>query len=276
MKNQKLNWKTKDGINIYGQYWKTDQPEKAVITLVHGFGEHCDRYHHVAEMFCNNGYSVISYDQRGHGQSGGQRGHTPTYEMLLSDVDILMQKAKDIFPDAPVIIYGHSMGGNVVTNYIIDRQPNVIGGIVTGPFYRTTSPPPAFQMFLGKIMQNIYGAFPDKAKLDVNHISRDKDVVRKYDNDPTVHNKISAKMGISLIEFGEKAIEQASKVKIPFYILHGEADLLTDVNGSKDFKRNAGDNVTLETFPVLYHELHNEPEKDMIFEKLIAFCNQLV
>lgn len=275
MKHNNLKWTSKDGLSIFGQVWKTDIEQKAIIALVHGYGEHSGRYHHVAEMFCANGYSVIALDHRGHGQSGGQRGHTPNYELLMSDIDIFLEKARDIFPDAKIILYGHSMGGGIVVNYLIRRQPDLLGSIVTGPFFRTAEPPPAFQLFLGKIMQNIWGAFPDKAKVSPDYISRDKEVVKKYINDPLVHNNMSAKLGMSLLETGEYAIEHAAEVRVPLYILHGEDDKLTDYNGSKDFYAKAGDNVTLETFPNMYHELHNEPEKEEIFADIIAYCNQL-
>lgn len=275
MKHENLKWTSKDGLSIFGQVWKTDEDQKAVIALVHGYGEHSGRYHHVAEMFCQNGYSVIALDHRGHGQSGGQRGHTPNYELLMSDIDIFLEKTRDIFPAAKIILYGHSMGGGIVVNYLIRHQPDILASIVTGPFFRTAEPPPAFQLFLGRIMQNIWGAFPDKAKVPPEYISRDKEVVQKYINDPLVHNNMSAKLGMSLLETGEYAIEHAAEVKVPLYILHGEEDKLTDYNASKDFYAKAGNNVTLETFPKMYHELHNEPEKEEIFANIIAYCDQL-
>ncbi len=276
MRHETLKWKSKDGLDIFGQHWKTDDVQKAVIALVHGYGEHSSRYEHVAEMFCKNGYSVFALDHRGHGLSGGQRGHTPNYEMIMSDLDIFLKKTKDVFPEANIILYGHSMGGGFVTNYLIRRQPDLLGSIVTGPFYRTAEPPPAFQLFLGKIMQNIYGAFPDKTKVPPEYISRDKAVVEKYINDPLVHNNMSAKLGMSLLETGEYAIEHADEVKLPLYILHGEVDKLTDCQASIEFKSKAGDNVILETFPRMYHELHNEPEKEEIFAKIITYCDNLV
>jgi acylglycerol lipase len=276
MQHETIKWKSNDGIEIFGQYWKTEQEEKAVIALVHGFGEHSSRYDHVAAMFNNNGYSVFAIDHRGHGKSGGQRGHTPSYDHFMQDLDLMLQKIHDLFPQQKVIIYGHSMGGGIVTNYLIRKKPDVIGAIVTGPFYRTAEPPPAFQLFLGKLMVNIWGAFPDKAKVPAEYISRDTEVVNKYKNDPLVHNKMSAMLGISLLETGEYAIEHAKEIEVPLLVLHGESDKLTDYKGSVAFKANAGSNVSLETFPGLYHEIHNEPEKQMVFDKIIAYCDKLI
>ena len=55
--------------------------------------------------------TVLRYDHRGHGQSEGQRGHTPSYDHLLNSVDDLLNKAQEFFPEIPQVLYGHSMGG---------------------------------------------------------------------------------------------------------------------------------------------------------------------
>lgn len=276
MKHEELHWKSADGLDIYGQYWRTDGPEKGLIALVHGFGEHSGRYGHVAAAFNGRGYSVFTFDHRGHGKSGGQRGHTPSYEHLMKDLDIFLDKAADLFPGVPVILYGHSMGGNIVTNYLLSREPELAGAVVTGPFYRTAEPPPAFQIALGKVMDRIWGAFPDRAKLDASFISRDREVVDRYTNDPMVHNKISARMGLALIDRGAYAIEHASEIGLPLYIIHGSDDKLTDPQGSRDFVKNAGDNVKLEILDGFYHEVHNDPGKEGVLDKIIAWCDQLL
>jgi acylglycerol lipase len=87
---------------------------------------------------------------------------------------------------------------------------------------------------------------------------------------------MSAMLGISLLETGEYAIEHAKEIEVPLLVLHGESDKLTDYKGSVAFKANAGSNVSLETFPGLYHEIHNEPEKQMVFDKIIAYCDKLI
>ena len=88
MKNTILHWKSNDGIEIFGQKWESEIiAPKAVICLVHGFGEHSSRYEHVAQFFTDNNYAVIAYDHRGHGRSGGKRGHFPSYDEFINDVE---------------------------------------------------------------------------------------------------------------------------------------------------------------------------------------------
>ena len=83
MKHVEMNWKAKDGLDIFGQSWEPDVVQvKAVVCLVHGIGEHGARYTHVADAFGAEGYAFITMDLRGHGRSGGPRGHIPSIEAL--------------------------------------------------------------------------------------------------------------------------------------------------------------------------------------------------
>lgn len=277
MKNTVLKWKSNDGLDIFGQKWEAeDKPAKAVICLVHGFGEHSSRYEHVARFFTNNGYAVIAYDHRGHGRSGGKRGHFPSYDEFMNDVENLQKQAKSNFPQLPLFLYGHSMGGNVVANYAIKRNPAVKGIILSSPFFNTAFVPPAIKIAAGKLMRNLIPTFSLPSGLDVNAISRDKEVVKKYSNDPMVFDSISSKMGIELIEFGQEAVANASKLTLPTLLFHGTADQLTSFASSKQFAANAGKNLTFIEYPGLYHECHNEPEQETVLQNILKWTNNLL
>ena len=105
MIHKELTWNTDDGIQLFGQYWKPDDEKiKAVICLVHGFGEHSSRYVHVADFFTKNNYALLAFDLRGHGKSKGPRGHASSYDALLNDVDVLLAKADTLFPNCKKIL----------------------------------------------------------------------------------------------------------------------------------------------------------------------------
>ena len=276
MKNTILNWKSNDGLDIFGQKWENDTTApKAVICLVHGFGEHSSRYDHVAQFFTDNNYAVIAYDHRGHGRSGGKRGHFPSYDEFINDVENLVKQAEINFPNLPQIVYGHSMGGNVVANYAIKRNPKVAGIILSSPFFNTAFQPPAIKLAAGRLMRNLIPSFSLPSGLDVNSISRDKEVVKKYSKDPLVFDSISSKMGIELLEFGQEAVDNASKLKLPTLVFHGTADQLTSFDTTKQFVANAGTNVTFIPYEGLYHECHNEPEKEVVLKNILNWCNNL-
>ncbi len=277
MKNTILSWKSNDGLDIFGQKWESeDKPAKAVICLVHGFGEHSSRYEHVAQFFTDNNYAVIAYDHRGHGRSGGKRGHFVSYDEFMNDVENLVKQADSNFPNLPKIVYGHSMGGNVVANYAIKRNPKVAGIILSSPFFNTAFQPPSIKLAAGRLMRNWIPTFSLPSGLDVNAISRDKEVVKKYSADPMVFDSISSKMGIELIEFGQEAVQNAAKLTLPTLLFHGTADQLTSFDESKKFASNAGKNVTFIEYKGLFHECHNEPEKAEVLQNMLKWCNNLI
>jgi acylglycerol lipase len=102
-----------DQLEFYFQGWQPDVPPKAVICLVHGLGEHTGRYAHVAAALNAAGYALLGCDLRGHGKSGGPRGHTPSYDTLMDDIGRLLDEAAARYPDQPQFLYGHSLGGNL-------------------------------------------------------------------------------------------------------------------------------------------------------------------
>jgi len=115
---QKYSWRLSSQHKIYAQMWKTNLPAKGILGIHHGMGGHIGLYEHVATIFLKEGYHVIGLDQIGHGQSEGKRGDTPKYALMLESINHMVNTAKKQFPSLPFVLYGHSMGGNIVLRYI--------------------------------------------------------------------------------------------------------------------------------------------------------------
>lgn len=257
---------TADGIILQGYQHNTASHPKAVIVLIHGMGEHAMRYKHVAEYYNKHNIAFIGIDHRGHGRSTGKRGHTPSYDALMNDLELLLKKTNEEYPGVLVILYGHSMGGNLVLNFLIRKKPEVKGAIVTAPYLRLAFEPPAWKVILGKLSAGIYPSLSQPTGLDTKAISRDEKVVTAYEKDPLVHDKITAAFFVNVHFAGQYAIEHAKEVQVPVLLMHGTADRITSVNGSKEFATHAGSLVELKIWDGLYHELHNEPEKADVLE----------
>lgn len=277
MKTTDLQWKTSDGIEISAVCWEPENEEiKAVINLVHGMGEHIRRYGHVADFFTTHGFAVMGFDHRGHGKSAGPRGHIPSYDAILDDVELLLKKSSEKFPGKPAFIYAHSMGAGVTANLLIRRNPVIRGAVLSAPYFRLAFQQPAIKLLLGRLTQHLIPQLTLPTGLNADHISRDKNEVAKYKSDPLVHDKVSAMMGISLVDAGEYAIAHAHEIKVPVLALHGSADQLTDCNATKEFAAKAGKLVELKIYEGLYHEIHNEPEKQMVLNDALQWFNSLL
>ena len=252
---------TQNKQDFYAYEWTPDDPPKAVICLAHGHGDYAGRYAHVAEFFTVKGFATLAFDNYGHGETVSKRGHFPSYDVVLDAMDKLVAKAKEHYPSVPIFLYGHSTGGNFVANYLLKRKPDIKGAIITSPWFRLAFSPSSTDLFLAKLMINIYPSFTQASKLDVNLISRDPAEVKKYSNDPLVHSMISPVFFSGVHKAGLWALEHAGELNYPVLLMHGTGDKVTSWEASKEFAEKAGDKVTLKLWEGLYHETHNEPEK---------------
>lgn len=100
------------GGQIFWQSWTPEEtPARGVVVVVHGFGEHSNRYEHVAERLVAEGHVTYALDHRGHGRSDGTRAVIDRLADAVSDIDQLVVLAGDAHPGLPVFMLGHSMGG---------------------------------------------------------------------------------------------------------------------------------------------------------------------
>lgn len=256
---------------FYGQFWQ-GASTKAVVVLVHGMGEHSSRYQHVAKKLTKNEFSVVTFDHFGHGKTEGKRGHNPSFEAVLESITKTIEKSKDLFPEKPVFLYGHSMGGNAIINYMLTIKNDLKGSIGTSPFLRLGFEPPKIKLAVGKLLQKIAPSMTMGNELDPNHMSRDKKEVEKYINDPLIHHKISPNFSLTFIETGKWAIENAEKLNIPMLLLHGTDDHIIDYKGSQDFANNTK-KASIKLYDGGYHELHNDICKEEMLQDVVNWLN---
>jgi len=274
MKTFESKFEGNDSASFYVEGWEPDAQPKAVIALVHGHGEHIGRYAHVGKALNDAGYALVGFDSRGHGKSGGARGHIPSYDALLDDISTFLSMLGRKYPGQPLFLYGHSMGGNQVLNYALRRHPKISGVIATGPWLRLAFEPPPVKVALGRFMNNLVPSFTQPSGLDTKGLSHDAEMVRLYDNDPLNHNKISARLFVGMYESGLWALEHASELDLPLLLMHGGADRVTSAEASRQFAAKAGKNVTLRIWEGLYHEIHNEPEQAEVFKVMIEWLDK--
>lgn len=274
MRNEEFSWQTADQIKLYAQLWAPEQEPTVVVCLVHGLGEHSGRYAGVAQSFTGAGFVVITFDLRGHGKSGGQRGHTPSSEAYMSDIDLLMQEAGRRYPGKPVVIYGHSLGGVLVLNYVLRRKPVVAGVIATSSGLITALHEQKEKFILSKILGSLFPSLSLASGLDVNGLSHDRAVIETYQNDPLVHNRTSVGFGKAMITAGEYVFAHASEFTVPLLLMHGSQDPIAYPRGSEKCAALAGEVATLMIWPGQLHELHNETIKDDVIAYLIAWINE--
>lgn len=259
--------------SLYGLHWPAAEPW-AVVALVHGLGEHIQRYEHVAAYLNKKGVSLVAMDLPGHGKSPGKRGHIPSYAALMDAWDNLRVQAKALYPNLPLFIYGHSMGGNITLSYFIKRKPEVQGCIVSAPWIQLAFEPKSAMLLLLNIARRVYPALTQPNDLKTSDLSRDEGVVRAYEADPLVHNKITPGLAGPMLDAGSWLNRYQGLIPSPLLIMHGTGDRVTSAPASAAFCERAEGDATFKGWQGLYHEIHNEPEKEQVFDYLIAWMQQ--
>ncbi len=263
MENNHLEWTTTDGIKIFGKYWPVEQP-KAVLHLVHGMGEHIQRYEQVAEFYNRAGIAVIGNDHRGHGLSEGKRGHIPEYSVLLDEVSELLAKGAALFPGTPRFLFGQSLGGNLVLNYALRRKPDIAGVIASSPWIQLAFDPGPVKVMAGKLVKNLFPTFTQSSNLNPMHLSTDEEVARVYQADPLTHDRITAAMGTEMLYAADYLHHYEGRFPLPLLLMHGSGDQIVSFPAAKQFAERLEGPITFVPWEGLYHELHNETRREEV------------
>ncbi|KAJ1978244.1 hypothetical protein H4R35_001983 [Dimargaris xerosporica] len=257
------------------------QPPQATLVLVHGFGEHCRRYDHVSRALAAQGIEVQTYDQRGFGRTGrksGQLGHTQGIDQLHLDLTAISDRVRR--PDIPHFLFGHSMGGMIVLSYAARHQgtAKLTGIIASGP--AILLPPNVHEhpiiertgIFLSKWLKS----FTLKTRIQLEDLCKDPRVIETAREDYYFYNIGSLQCLGDMLTVGPKLIQSgAQSFACPLLLLHGSADVTTDPKGSRDFFAKLPDALDKEyvEYDGALHELHNEPIKDEVVDKYIAWIH---
>ena len=264
---------TDDNFTLFERTWSCENA-RGVVIITHGIAEHCGRYDHVAQSLVEGGYTVISFDLRGHGKSSGKRNYINSFQDHLNDLDAILARAKKNYSDLPVFLFGHSMGGGIVTLLTIERQPDVKGILLSGPSVKVSDDISPLLQKISGILSVLVPKLP-AIKLDSSGISRDPKVVEDYDSDPLNYREgILARTGAEILKSTKAITSQASKISLPILIMHGTADKLADISGSEMlYGKVSSEDKTLKVYDGLYHEILNEPEQDQVKADMLSWLN---
>jgi len=264
MKEVENTWRARDGAELFALGWLPAESPKAVIGLVHGLGEHSRRYQHVAAHFAQAGYAVYSFDLRGHGKTPG----------VLQDIDLMLEKISQSYPGLPRFLYGHSLGGILVLDYALRYQADLAGVIATSPGLATALHEQKFKVLQVRVLNAVLPKITLPTGLDASSISRDPKVVQEYKNDPLVHDRASLGFARGMLDMVNWVMAHAQEFRYPLLLSHGTGDKLAYARGSQEFARLVPGNVTLKLWEGLYHETHNEPEKEQVLQYLLGWMDQ--
>jgi alpha-beta hydrolase superfamily lysophospholipase len=237
-----------------------DAPRAGLI-IVHGIAEHGGRYHHVAEALSSENIACLVYDQRGHGTNPGTRTHVEDFAVFADDLESIGQAVGKKFPGLPLFVWGHSMGSVVVTLAAIDGLHWARGVITTGCALDAM---PKLDGLVGGILKVGTALFPRlriSLRIDATALTPVLEIQQRHISDPLVPRTASLKLLHGFALACGKCRQQAHKITLPWLALHGEADTVCPVSGSRTLVGAiASQDKQLVTYPGLLHEIHNEDD----------------
>lgn len=263
-----------DGTRLFTRNWDSFQP-KAHAIVVHGIGEHSGRYEWLAQSLAQRHWVVWALDHRGHGRSGGGRGDCAGLESLIGDLDRLVDLQAETAGHLPCLMVGHSLGGLIALTYAA-RYPEKIKAVaVSSPALKLTHPPSPLKTAVVTAVSKILPGWPFPNGVNPKNLCHDPAVVDAYERDPLVHRVIRARCAVSLNRAMKESLSLADRLKIPCLILQAGADEVCDPLAVEAFAQRARKSpTTFRSYPDLYHELFNEPQKEQVLADLLAWAEE--
>ena len=273
--------KTADGLELYKHEWLVESP-KATVLIIHGYGEHGERYSHLASAFNEAGISTLSADLRGHGRSPGVRGYVDRFNDYHLDATALYENALEYAQGGPLFVFAHSMGGLICFDWLNAGLERPLSGvIVSSPCLGFALEVNAAKKMLGNVMSSLYPSLAIPSGLKGSDVTRDPDEAEAYDCDPLNNSKATARWFTETKEAMARVhANAAGAVKCPIFLVYGGDDRVVSADDTERFAKGLKvEDQTVERLEGYFHELINEPEeyRKPIIERtrdwILARCN---
>lgn len=274
---------------------------KGLFHIVHGMTEYIDRYDHLMSFLAENGYACFGADNLGHGKTAkdqselGFIAHNNGWKYLINDVVAFSNAVKQMFPDIPVTLMGHSMGSFIARlvceNYSDSYQKLIICGTSgPNPLSKIGMAFAKFKKFINgekhvsKTIHNLaFGSYNKGFDGTSNYewLTKDREIIEKYENDKFCTFKFTLSAMVDLMKLlsgcnRKKWFENISET-LPIFLISGDKDPVGNYGeGVKkvynSLKEN-GKNVKLKLYPDCRHEIHNDSCKEEMFEDILEFIS---
>jgi acylglycerol lipase len=262
-----------DGLHLHLRRWRPTSAPAATVLIAHGFAEHGGRYATLASRLTDSGYAVVAADHRGHGLSGGKRRSVARFQQYVDDLDTVVRDVRSPDAHVPLVLLGHSMGGLIALAYATQHADNLAGLVLSAPAVlpgRVSSARRA----VGRVLSQVA---PDLGvlRLPLHRISRDRAIVTAYRNDPLVcAGPLRARLGAEMIDTMRTVDAALPSLRVPLLAMQGTADGLVEPGAARHVVERAGSaDRTLHEYPGLWHEIFNEPERELVLSDLVAWLD---
>jgi alpha-beta hydrolase superfamily lysophospholipase len=179
-------------------------------------------------------------------------------------------------PEIPLIVLGHSMGGNLAVGHVLREPDGVAALALSAPALKVGDDLSPAKLKLGSLLAKVAPGLRVQG-LPAEAVSRDPAVVQAYEDDPLVyHGKMTAGIGAALVGAMSTFPPRYANLTMPIWLGHGTEDRLCPIEGTRELEAAAVDaDITAHYYDGLYHEIFNEPERDQVIGDLVAWLERV-
>ena len=271
--------KTKDGLNLDIHIWEPETPN-AVLMAIHGGLAHAGDYVTPALYFKEKGIATVAYDLRGHKQ---EKTYIDNFDLYLEDTSDFLGWTKKAYPNIPIFVMGHSMGGLIATHFGIRyaaADSRIKGYILSSPYYENAIkvPPvmiPLIKIF-GKIIPKAVIPGPDLTEL----LTHDEAITNRHRRDEESgirSKKATMRFGAELLKAQKWVKESFSGWRYPTFAVIAGADQVADyTEAERQFKSMDPKLLTYLFQKDNFHENFNEINREETFGKIYEWMGTIV
>ena len=260
------------GERLFFRAWEAPV-SSATVMLLHGIGEHSGRHARLGAALREAGFSTVAFDLRGHGRSGGRRGHVQRFDDYVDDLAVFCRVVSDQGRPGPRFLLGHSLGGLVAIHYLLrDRPEDVAGVVLASPALKLRVEAGAAKVRLAKLLDRLVPAVGVPNAIHPGHLSHDRRIAKEYARDKLVHRKTTPRSFLETLRAMAEAMRRAPEVTRPLLVLGGTDDAVVSPQAMRDFvERVSTADKRLILYDKFYHEIFHETEGERVVADLVRW-----
>ena len=276
---QSLHFTTHDGVELHYRHWPANrqpgQPRRAVV-LFHRGHEHGGRMAHLVDELDLPGHDFFAWDARGHGESPGARGDSPSFACSVRDVQTFIEHIarEHAIDEQDMAVLAQSVGAVLIATWAHDYAPKVRCLVLASPAFKVKLYVPFARPGLA-LMRKFRGNFFVNSYVKAKFLSHDPERVASYDNDPLITKAISVNVLLGLYEAADRVVADAQAIQVPTQLLISGSDFVVHRKPQQQFFDRLGSlKKELHILPGFFHDTLGERDRAVAVSSAKRFILQ--
>jgi len=274
MKITKDYFSSKDGIKLYYEAYIPSKVE-ATLIIVHGLSEYIASYDEFRAFLTHKNIAVYGFDARGHGNSPGIRAHVNRWSEYTEDLHHFVALVQNE-QKGKMVMFAHSMGTTIATNYLMEYQDKLDGLILCGTTIKPVEATKWYLIPMAKLLSWIAPEVSINLKLNMDAVCSDPKVIECSKVDVLKFSTVTPRWGTEILKAIERTKTNLDIYTMPLLLIHGKLDRINDFEAVKlFFEAITHDDKSFIAYENSFHEVLKDVEKHQAFEDIYTFLHSL-